>query len=45
MNTFKVLQELAALKQNEKKSTPQLHQMQTEQLRAMLSYAYEHSPY
>ena len=45
MNTFKVLQELAALKQNEKKSAPQLYQLQQEQLRAMLSYAYEHSPY
>ena len=45
MNSFKVLQELAALKQNEKKSAPQLHQLQTEQLRVMLSYAYEHSPY
>ena len=45
MNTFKVLQELAALKQNEKKSTPQLHQLQHEQLRTMLTYAYEYSPY
>ena len=45
MNTFRVLQELAALKQNEKKSAPQLHQLQMEQLRTMLSYAYEHSPY
>ena len=45
MNTFRVLQELAALKQNEKKSAPQLHQLQHEQLRTMLAYAYEHSPY
>ena len=45
MSTFKVLQELAALKQNEKKSAPQLHRLQQEQLRAMLSYAYGHSPY
>ena len=35
MNTFKVLQELATLKQNEKKSAPQLHQLQTEMLRRM----------
>ena len=42
MNTFKVLQELAALKQNEKKSVPQLHQLQQEQLRTMLTYAYEY---
>ena len=45
MNTFKVLRELAALKQNEKKSAPQLHQLQQEQLRRMLTYAYEHSLY
>lgn len=45
MNTIKVLQELAALKRNEKKSAPQLRQLQEQKLRAMLIYAYEHSRY
>lgn len=45
MNTMKVLQELAALKRNEKKSHAQLRQMQEQKLRAMLAYAYEHSRY
>ena len=45
MNTIKVLQELAALKQNEKKSAPQLCRLQEQKLRAMLTYAYAHSPY
>ena len=45
MNTFKVLRELAALKQNEEKSVPQLHQLQMEWFWAMPSYAHEHSPY
>ena len=45
MNTIKVLQELAALKQNEKKSAPQLRRLQEQKLRAMLTYAYAHSPY
>ena len=45
MNTIKVLQELAALKQNEKKSAAQLHHLQEQKLRAMLTYAYEHSHY
>lgn len=45
MNTIKVLQELAALKQNEKKSAAQLHQLQERKLRTMLTYAYEQSHY
>lgn len=45
MNTIKVLQELAALKQNEKKSAAQLHHLQEQKLRAMLTHAYEHSRY
>lgn len=45
MNTIKVLQELAALKRNEKKTVLQLRQMQEQKLRTMLTYAYEHSPY
>lgn len=45
MNTFHILQKLAALKRNEKASVLQLHQMQERQLRTVLSYAYEHSPY
>ena len=45
MNTIKVLQELAALKRNEKKSAPQLRRFQEQKLRAMLTYAYEHSRY
>ena len=45
MNTIHVLQKLAALKQNEKKSVKQLHRLQERKLRAMLTYAYEHSNY
>lgn len=45
MNTIKVLQELAALKRNEKKTISQLRQMQEQKLRRVLTYAYEHSPY
>lgn len=45
MNTIKVLQELAVLKRNEKKSHVQLRQIQEQKLRAMLIYAYEHSRY
>lgn len=45
MNTVKVLQELAALKRNEKISAAQLRHLQERQLRIMLSYAYEHSLY
>ena len=45
MNTIKVLQELAALKQNEKRSATQLHQLQARKLRLMLTHAYEHSRY
>ena len=45
MNTIKVLQELAALKQNEKKSSAQLHGLQEKKLRAILTYAYGHSQY
>ena len=45
MNTIKVLQELAALKQNEKKSSAQLHRLQEKKLRAILIYAYGHSQY
>lgn len=45
MNTIKVLQELASLKQNEKKSASQLRQIQEQKLRTMLTYAYEHSRY
>jgi len=45
LNTIKVLQELAVLKRNEKKSHVQLRQMQEQKLRAMLIYAYEHSRY
>lgn len=45
MNTIKVLKELAALKQNEKKSAEQLRHLQERKLRAMLTYAYEHSRY
>lgn len=45
MNTVKILQELAALKQNEKKSAAQLRRLQERKLRAILTYAYEHSRY
>ena len=45
MNTIHLLQELAALKQNEKKSVPQLRRLQERKLRTMLTYAYEHSRY
>ena len=45
MNTIKVLQELATLKQNEKKSSAQLHRLQEKKLRAILIYAYGHSQY
>ena len=45
MNTIQVLRELAALKLNEKKSAPQLRQLQEQKLQAMLTYAYEHSRY
>ena len=45
MNTIKVLQELAALKRNEKKTVPQLRRMQEQKLRTMLTFAYEHSPH
>ena len=45
MNTMKILQELAVLKRNEKKSHAQLQKMQEQKLRAMLTYAYEHSCY
>lgn len=45
MNTIKVLQELAALKRNEKKTVSQLRQMQKQKLRTMLTYAHEHSSY
>ena len=42
---MKILQELAVLKHNEKKSHAQLQKMQEQKLRAMLTYAYEHSCY
>lgn len=45
MNTIRVLQELAALKRNEKKSAEQLRRLQEQRLRTMLTYAYEHSRY
>lgn len=45
MNTINVLKELAVLKQNEKKSTVQIRRMQEQKLRAMLTYAYEHSSF
>lgn len=45
MNTLNVLRELALLKRNEKKTASQLRQLQDRKLRAMLTYAYEHSPY
>ena len=45
MNTIQVLQELASLKQNEKKSASQLCRLQEQKLRTMLTYAYEHSRY
>lgn len=45
MNTIKVLQELAALKRNEKRTVSQLRRMQEQKLRTMLTFAYEHSPY
>lgn len=45
MNTLNVLWKLALLKQNEKKTAPQLHRLQERKLRTMLTYAYAHSPY
>ena len=45
MNTVKILQELAALKQNEKKTAAQLRRLQERKLRAILTCAYEHSRY
>lgn len=45
MNTIKVLQELAALKRNEKMSAEQISRLQERKLRAMLVCAYEHSRY
>lgn len=45
MNTLKVLQELTALKRNEKKSASQIRRMQERKLRSVLTYAYEHSAF
>lgn len=45
MNKIKIMQELAALKQNEKKTVAQLQKLQEQKLRELLTYAYENSQY
>lgn len=45
MNCFSLLWELANLKQNEKKTAAQIHQLQESRLRELLAYAYMHSAY
>jgi len=45
VNKIRIMQELAALKQNEKKTAGQIQAFQEQKLRKLLSYAYENSIY